>query len=67
MQHHTKKPDVDNLVKAVKDALKGLLYQDDAQIIHLEASKAYGPEPGVTIALEALAPDPPPPQEAPRR
>lgn len=29
---HTSKPDEDNLVKAVKDALKGIAFRDDAQV-----------------------------------
>lgn len=39
--HHTKKPDVDKLVRAVKDALKGVLWRDDAQVIELVARKGY--------------------------
>jgi len=31
-QPHTGKPDLDNLAKSVKDALKGLAYRDDSQI-----------------------------------
>lgn len=29
---HTGKPDLDNLVKAMKDALKGLAWRDDSQV-----------------------------------
>ena len=35
----TKKPDFDNLVKAVKDAANGILYVDDAQVWCCDASK----------------------------
>lgn len=38
---HTKKPDIDNLCKIILDALNGLAYDDDAQIIKQEAIKAY--------------------------
>lgn len=41
VKHHTKKPDVDKLVRAVKDALKGVLWHDDAQVIELVARKGY--------------------------
>ena len=34
-----KKPDLDNLVKAVKDAANGILYVDDAQVWCCDASK----------------------------
>lgn len=36
----TQKPDVDNAVKAVLDALNGVAWSDDAQIIRLHAEKA---------------------------
>lgn len=29
---HVKKPDTDNLVKAVKDSLSGLAWRDDSQV-----------------------------------
>lgn len=36
---HTKKPDSDNLAKSVLDALKGLLWLDDAQVCSLRIVK----------------------------
>src|SRR3989304_3260779 len=36
---HTKRPDLDNLVKAIKDALRGIVYHDDAQIVRLTAGE----------------------------
>jgi Holliday junction resolvase RusA-like endonuclease len=39
---HTSKPDVDNLVKLVKDALQGVVYVDDCQIVTLTAHKDWG-------------------------
>ena len=38
---HLKKPDLDKLVRAVNDALTGILYHDDAQIVSILASKEY--------------------------
>lgn len=54
LPHHTNKPDVDNLVKAVKDALRGIMYNDDSQIYDLKAQKFYAhPEPpGVGVILQ---------------
>lgn len=37
----TKKPDIDNLIKSVLDALNGLAYADDSQIIKVTAVKRY--------------------------
>jgi Holliday junction resolvase RusA-like endonuclease len=49
--HHTKKPDLDNLVKGVKDGLKGVCYLDDSQVIRLAATKEYGEQPGVEVRI----------------
>ena len=38
---HLIKPDVDNVVKAVKDALSGIIYVDDCQVDFLYVSKFY--------------------------
>jgi len=35
------RPDLDNLVKLVTDALNGLAYDDDSQIISINAEKVY--------------------------
>jgi crossover junction endodeoxyribonuclease RusA len=55
---HAKKPDRDNLDKAVLDALSGLLWIDDAQVCDGCITKwiASGDEqPGVTIIVTPLA------------
>ncbi len=52
---HTSRPDLDNLVKSTKDALNGLAWRDDSQVVELSAGKCYasGNElPGVEIAIE---------------
>lgn len=54
--HHTKTPDLDNLAKAVKDALSSICYRDDKQIVDLIVRKRYGEEPGVLIKIEAGVP-----------
>lgn len=36
---HTKKPDLDNLIKAVKDSLNGIAWCDDAQVFSLLVQK----------------------------
>ena len=38
-------PDVDKLCRAVMDALTGIVYLDDAQVISLHATKAYSDAP----------------------
>jgi crossover junction endodeoxyribonuclease RusA len=38
---HTKKPDLDKLVRALKDALTGIVWTDDSQVVQLQARKVY--------------------------
>jgi len=42
---YTKKPDLDNIVKHLKDVLSGMVYADDKQIVSLCADKCYGDPP----------------------
>ena len=50
----TSKPDLDNLCKAILDALNdGIGYIDDKQIVELSARKLYG-EPKTVIEMEEL-------------
>jgi Holliday junction resolvase RusA-like endonuclease len=48
----TVKPDLDNLLKAVKDALKGIVWVDDSQVTTVTANKIYSEQPGVVIRVE---------------
>jgi crossover junction endodeoxyribonuclease RusA len=51
----TAKPDLDKLTRAVKDALTGVLWQDDAQVVLLIAQKVYTPGPsGVHVSVGSL-------------
>ena len=38
----TKKPDVDNILKAFLDAMNGIVYLDDCQVVDLHVKKVYG-------------------------
>lgn len=48
----TIKPDTDNVAKIILDALNGIAYEDDKQIIDLRVIKRYADEPFVKITLE---------------
>lgn len=39
----TGKPDLDNCVKLVADALNGVAWRDDKQIVRMDCRKAFGP------------------------
>ena len=49
--YHTKKPDVDNLVKFCLDCLNGLAWQDDSQISEMRVRKIYSEEPRTEITI----------------
>ena len=53
---HTVRPDIDNLVKAVLDALKGIIWSDDKQVWGIRAKKYYhavdeGPHASIVIQV----------------
>lgn len=48
---HTSKPDLDNLIKAVKDGLNGIVWLDDSQVIKVIAEKKYSTEPKVECCV----------------
>lgn len=50
----TKKPDIDNVMKSILDALNGLAYRDDALICAAAASKRYAESPGVWVELSPV-------------
>lgn len=54
-EHHCSRPDVDNLTKAVLDALTDIgMWIDDAQIALLGAVKLYGVKPGANIEIHQV-------------
>ncbi|MBN6887492.1 Holliday junction resolvase RusA-like endonuclease [Cytobacillus horneckiae] len=48
------KPDVDNYVKGIKDALKSVIWKDDSQVVDLLVSKYYSQNPRVEITIQQL-------------
>lgn len=48
------KPDMDKVIRATADALTGILYADDAQIVELSARKHYGTPERVEISMTVL-------------
>lgn len=48
------KPDLDNVAKAVLDALNGVVYQDDKQVIRLVIEKSYSFEPRVEVYVHEV-------------
>ncbi|MBY4733971.1 RusA family crossover junction endodeoxyribonuclease [Cupriavidus pauculus] len=50
----TKKPDADNVLKAVKDGMNGIVWLDDAQAVEYRISKRYSTLPCVQVSVEQL-------------
>ena len=46
--------DVDNCAKAIADALNGVCWRDDKQIVRLFATKVAHERPGVDVRVESL-------------
>ncbi len=49
IEHHVHVPDVDNMAKLYMDAIKGIVFEDDAQVIGLMVVKSYREKPAVVI------------------
>lgn len=47
----TVKPDIDNIAKIICDALNGLAFSDDKQIVYMLVKKAYSSAPRVEVTL----------------
>jgi len=59
--HCTTKPDASKLVRGTEDALTGVLFRDDAQVVDLHAAKCYAPvgKPACCVITVADAEPPP--------
>lgn len=50
----TKKPDIDNVVKIVLDALNKVAYQDDAQVVELVTIKRWSQSSKLAVYIEEI-------------
>lgn len=49
-----KKPDIDNIAKVVLDALNGISYGDDTQVVSLRMVKKYAAVPRVEVEISTI-------------
>lgn len=49
-----KKPDADNIVKAVCDGMNGVVWRDDVQAVEGSWRKVYGETPGLRVRVASL-------------
>ena len=52
LERPTKKPDIDNIVKAVLDGMNGIVYLDDKQVVDLHLTKVYSETEGIDILIK---------------
>lgn len=54
LERPTKKPDIDNVFKCVTDALSGIAYKDDKQIVAATINKWYAETPRVEVLIRII-------------
>lgn len=54
----TKKPDADNVLKAICDGINGVVWADDTQAVDVTLRKRYGPVPGVWVWVSEVPAQP---------
>ena len=47
-----KKPDASNVLKSVEDAMNGVVYRDDCQIVNFHVSKVYSSQSGIDVCVK---------------
>jgi Holliday junction resolvase RusA-like endonuclease len=53
-EKHTKKPDLDNVVKAVLDGMSDIVFLSDSQITSIHATKVYGEVAKVEVLVKQI-------------
>jgi Holliday junction resolvase RusA-like endonuclease len=53
----TSRPDLDNIVKVYKDALNGVVWKDDCQVVKETVTKRYGDRPSSLLRLRIATPN----------
>jgi len=48
------KPDLDKLIRAIFDSVKGICWNDDAQVVAVAAEKAYGLPERVVVEIQEI-------------
>lgn len=51
---HDKRPDICKLIRSTEDALTGILWHDDSQVVNIVATKEFGLQPGAQISMDLV-------------
>jgi Holliday junction resolvase RusA-like endonuclease len=54
MMHPITRPDLDNYNKFLSDCLNGIVWEDDSQVVELNAKKLYGEKEKTLIRIEPI-------------
>jgi Holliday junction resolvase RusA-like endonuclease len=54
-EKHTKKPDLDNVIKCVIDGMDKIVFLNDSQITSIHSTKVYGEIPKVEVLVREAA------------
>ena len=54
LERPTKKPDWDNVAKSICDAMNGIVYIDDTQIVDAHVTKVYAANAGVDVGVKEI-------------
>ena len=52
--YHTIRPDITKLIRSLEDALTGIIWNDDAQIVNQSSTKIYSNVPGVMVYVSIV-------------
>jgi Holliday junction resolvase RusA-like endonuclease len=53
-RYPTTKPDIDNVIKGIFDAMNGIVFRDDKQVVDCRIIKRYWETPEVAVAVTAI-------------
>lgn len=53
--HHMKRPDVTNMQKFIEDVIKGIVIEDDSQVVEVVARKIFSETPKTVIKVESVS------------
>jgi Holliday junction resolvase RusA-like endonuclease len=54
LERPIKKPDWDNVAKSICDAINGIVYIDDTQIVDAHVTKVYAANAGVDVGIKEI-------------
>ena len=50
----SKKPDIDNYLKALLDSMTGIVFKDDGQVVECKARKLYSLKPKIEFTIKEV-------------